>query len=146
MLQFLCHPNFIKLNLSMFGVSLFALNRWLSCCLTNHLDHFVEYWYLYLSEIGMCHLQIEGASLWVMRYANHLHTIGILRRLRHYLGGHHMRLCENQKGTVLFLLLVVYVRGKIEIIPEQYLIHHNNPTSKISWFTLPNAFEKSWKM
>ena len=106
----------------------------------------VEYWYLYVSEIDMCHLQIEGASLWVMRYANHLHTIGILRRLRHYLGGQHMRLFENQKSTVLFLLLIVYVRGKIEVIPEQYLIHHNYPTYKISRFTLSNAFAKSWKI
>ena len=78
-----------------------------------------------------------------MRYPNHLHTLGILRRLRHYLGGQHIRLFENQKSTVLFLLLVVYVRGKIEIIPEQYLIHHNNPTYKILRFTLSNAFAKS---
>ena len=94
----------------------------------------------------MCHLQIEGASLWVMRYANHLHTIGILRRLRHYHRGQHMRLFENQKSTVLLLRLVVYVRGKIEIIPEQYLIHHNNPTYKILRFTFSNAFAKSSKI
>ena len=91
----------------------------------------------------MCHLQIERASLWVMRDANPLHTIGILRRLKHYLGGHHMRLFENQKSTVLFLLLFVYVRDKIEIISEKYLIRHNNPTYKTSWFTLSNAFTKS---
>ena len=91
----------------------------------------------------MYHLQIERASPWVMRYANYLHTVGILRRLRHYLGGHHMRLFENQKSTVLFLLLVVYVRDKIEIISEQYLTGHNNPTYKTSSFTLSNAFAKS---
>ena len=85
-----------------------------------------------MCEIDMYHLQIGRASLWVMRYANHLHTIGILRRLKHYLEGHHMRLFENQKSTVLFLLLVVYVRDKIEIISEQYPVRHNNPTYKTS--------------
>ena len=53
---------------------------------------------------------------------------------------------KSEKHYILFLLLVVYVRGKIEIIPEQYLIHHNNPTYKISWFTLSNAFAKCWKI
>ena len=60
----------------------------------------------------MCHLRIEGVSLSVMRYENHLHTI---EGLRDYLGGHDMRLFESQKNTVLFLLLVVCVRDKIEI-------------------------------
>ena len=32
-----------------------------------------------------------------------------------------MRLIESQKNTVLFLLLVVYVRDQIETILEQYL-------------------------
>ena len=67
----------------------------------------------------MLPLQIEGASLSVMRYANHLHTIGMIGGLRHNLGGNHMRLFENQKDAVLFLLFVVYVRDKIETIPEQ---------------------------
>ena len=63
----------------------------------------------------MCHLRIEGVSLSVMRYANHLQTIGIIEGLRDYLGGHHMRLFESQKNAVLFLFLVVCVRDKIEI-------------------------------
>ena len=63
----------------------------------------------------MCHLRIEGVSLSVMRYENHLHTIGIIEGLRDYLGGHDMRLFESQKNTVLFLLLVVCVRDKLEI-------------------------------
>ena len=93
----------------------------------SHIDHSAEYWYFYLSEIDMCHLGLERASLLVIRYANHLHAIGITRGLRHY-QGHHMRLFENQKNTALFLLLVIYVRGEIETILEQYLLHHNNPT------------------
>ena len=70
----------------------------------------------------------------MMRYANHLHKIGIIGSLRHYLGGHHMRLFESQKNTVLFSLLVVYVRDKIKTILEQYLVHHNNPTYIIKFY------------
>ena len=93
----------------------------------SHIDHSAEYWYFYLSEIDLRHLQSERTSLLVIRYANHLHAIGITRGLRHY-QGHHMRLFENQKNTALFLLLIVYVRGEIETILEQYLLHHNNST------------------
>ena len=71
-----------------------------------------------------------------MRYANHLHTIGVIGGLRHYLGGHHMRLFQSQKNNVLFLLLVVYVKDKIETILEQYLVHHNNPTYIIKFHGL----------
>ena len=69
----------------------------------SHIDHSAEYWYFYLSEIDMCHLELERASLLVIRYANHLHAIGITRGLRHY-QGHHMRLFENQKNTAVNIL------------------------------------------
>ena len=84
----------------------------------------------------MCHLQIEGVLLLVMRYVNQLHTTGIIGGLRHYLGGQHTRLFESQKNTVLFLLLVVNVKDKIETILEQYLIHHNNSTYVIKFHGL----------
>ena len=84
----------------------------------------------------MYHLQVERVSLSVMRYANHLHTIRIIGGLRHYLGGHHMRLFESWKNTALFLLLVVDVKDKIKTILEQYLVHHNNSTYIIKFQSL----------
>ena len=54
-----------------------------------------------------------------MRYANRLHTLGIIGGLRHYLGVHHMRLIEKVKKTLSYLLLVVHLRDKIETILEQ---------------------------
>ena len=102
----------------------------------NHLDNFVEYRYLILSKIDMRPLQIEEVSLSMMRYENHLHAIGIIGDLRHYLGEHHMRLFENQKNTVLFLLLVVCVRDKMETILEQYIVHHINPAYVIKFHGL----------
>ena len=44
----------------------------------NHLHHFLEYRYLYLSEIDIGYLEIEGVSLMVMIYENHLPTIEIM--------------------------------------------------------------------
>ena len=58
----------------------------------------------------MCHLQIKGVSLSMMRYVNNLRTIGIIRGLRLYLGGHHMRLFENQKNSPIFTACCLFER------------------------------------
>lgn len=119
-LQLLCRPNFIKLDLSMFRVSLSAFNQ-----LSIFFNESFRSFFRILISLLERNRHLSSANRTSFTFGDEICKSFTYNRKN-----------RGPKNTVLFLLLVSCVRDKIETILEQYLAHHNNPTYIIKFHGL----------